>query len=256
MDDESDEEDTLPTQATYQEYGTDGEPISRKRNVRATGTESDLLDERVPLIGSLSRSASKIRGPLRRSRSKSVGPHGDASVTQAVLMLLKGFVGTGVLFLGKAFFNGGILFSTIVLLGIAAISLWSFLLLVKTRLVIPGSFGDIGGILYGNAMRSIILSSIALSQIGFVAAYTIFVAENLQAFVLAVSNCKQYITIKYLIAAQLIIFLPLSMIRNLAALSSTALIADAFILVGCEYFGLSARKIVFELTLVDLYLLF
>jgi hypothetical protein len=35
-----------------------------------------------------------------------------------------------------------------------------------------------------------------------------------------------------LIAAQLIIVLPLSMIRNLAALSSTALIADAFILVG------------------------
>ena len=27
------------------------------------------------------------------------------------------------------------------MLGIAAISLWSFLLLVKTRLVIPGSFG-------------------------------------------------------------------------------------------------------------------
>lgn len=40
-----------------------------------------------------------------------------------------------------SFFNGGILFSTIVMLGIAAISLWSFLLLVKTRLVIPGSFG-------------------------------------------------------------------------------------------------------------------
>lgn len=167
--------------------------------------------------------------------------------------LLKGFVGTGVLFLGKAFFNGGILFSTIVMLGIAGISLWSFLLLVKTRLVMPGGFGEIGGALYGNYMRTIILTSIALSQIGFVAgegqtsglwvygltqkalAYTIFVAENMQAFVLAVSNCRQYIEIKYLIAAQLVIFLPLSMIRNLAALSSTALIADAFILVGCEH---------------------
>lgn len=104
-------------------------------------------------------------------------------------------------------------------------------------------------------MRAVILTSIALSQIGFVAgaclragrcrdqslihhlrtAYTIFVAENLQAFVLAVSNCKTFIATKWLIAAQLIIVLPLSMIRNLAALSSTALIADAFILVGCKY---------------------
>lgn len=83
--------------------------------------------------------------------------------------LLKGFVGTGVLFLGKAFFNGGILFSTIVMLGIASISLWSFLLLVKTRLVVPGGFGEIGGTLYGNWLRTTILTSIALSQIGFVA---------------------------------------------------------------------------------------
>lgn len=53
---------------------------------------------------------------------------------------------------------------------------------------------------------------------------------------LAVTNCKTFIATKWLIAAQLVIVLPLSMIRNLAALSSTALIADAFILVGREYF--------------------
>jgi proton-coupled amino acid transporter len=55
------------------------------------------------------------------------------------------------------------------MLAIAGISLWSFLLLVKTRLVIPGGFGEIGGALYGKYMRATILTSIALSQIGFVA---------------------------------------------------------------------------------------
>lgn len=40
--------------------------------------------------------------------------------------------------------------------------------------------GDIGGALYGPWMRYTILSSIVISQIGFVSAYTIFVAENLQ----------------------------------------------------------------------------
>lgn len=85
------------------------------------------------------------------------------------MKLLKGFVGTGILFMGKAFFNGGILFSSIVMLAIAGISLWSFLLLVQAYMKVPGSFGDIGGELYGNNMRLIILTSITVSQIGFVA---------------------------------------------------------------------------------------
>src|SRR6202042_3311430 len=42
------------------------------------------------------------------------------------------------------------------------------------------SLSDIGGALYGPWMRIAILSSITISQIGFVAAYTIFVSQNLQ----------------------------------------------------------------------------
>ena len=85
--------------------------------------------------------------------------------------------------LTSSFFNGGLIFSTVVMLGIAAISLYCFLLLTKTYLVIPGSFGgepksrcdrwkltpDIGGALYGKYMRLTILTSITVSQIGFVA---------------------------------------------------------------------------------------
>ncbi|WWD18297.1 hypothetical protein CI109_102747 [Kwoniella shandongensis] len=189
--------------------------------------------ERAPLLGSIGRGMSKTR----HRRTKSGAAVGTASVTQAVLMLLKGFVGTGILFMGKAFFNGGILFSAIVMVAIAGISLWSFLLLVQTYMKVPGSFGDIGGILYGQHMRLIILTSIAVSQIGFVAAYTIFIAENLQAFIMAVTDCRKYIPVRLLIFAQLIVFLPLAMIRNLAKLSGTALIADAFILIGLIYIG-------------------
>ena len=39
------------------------------------------------------------------------------------------------------FYNGGMIFSTVVLLFIALISLYSFVLLVRTRLVVHGSFG-------------------------------------------------------------------------------------------------------------------
>ncbi|KAG9102470.1 neutral amino acid transporter [Ceratobasidium sp. 370] len=193
--------------------------------------------ERTPLM---SRSLSRVS--VRRRRRMSVGSHGDASVTQAVLMLLKSFVGTGVLFLGKAFYNGGMLFSTVVLVLIALVSLWSFLLLVRTKFVVSGSFGDIGGVLYGPWMRRLILSSIVISQLGFVSAYLIFVAENLQAFILAVSKCAHLVSTTKLIFVQLLIFLPLALIRNLAKLSTTALVADAFILVGLVYlFGMEGK---------------
>ncbi|BGP19323.1 hypothetical protein JCM10213v2_007412 [Rhodosporidiobolus nylandii] len=185
------------------------------------------VSERTPLIRGRSESRKRVSGADKGQ--------GDATVLQAVMMLLKSFVGTGVLFLGKAFFNGGILFSTIVLCLIAMISLYSFLLLVETRLVIHGSFGDIGGVLFGKYMRWAILSSIVLSQIGFVSAYIIFVAENLQAFVTAVTKCRTVMSIPLLIAAQLVIFLPLALIRNIQKLSSTALVADAFILFGLIY---------------------
>lgn len=139
-------------------------------------------DETTPLMDSMisTRSVGGTRAS-RRKRSKSVAQQaGDATVTQAVLMLLKSFVGTGILFLGKAFMNGGILFSVGLLSFIALVSLWSFLLLVKAKFAIQGSFGDMGGTLYGPWMRYAILSSIVVSQLGFVSAYIIFVSENLQ----------------------------------------------------------------------------
>lgn len=59
---------------------------------------------------------------------------------------------------------------------------------------------------------------------------------------MAVSNCRTFIPVKYLIFAQLIVFMPLSMIRNLAKLSGTALIADAFILIGSKFICLSSKR--------------
>lgn len=153
----------------------------------------------------------------------------------AALLLLKSFVGTGVLFLPRAFLNGGMLFSSMILLAVALLSFYCFMLLVNTRSVVEASFGDIGGILYGKWMRALILFSIVLSQVGFVSAYIVFTSENLQAFVLAVSECKSFIDIKSMVMIQLIIFLPLSLIRDIGKLGFTALVADAFILLGLIY---------------------
>lgn len=172
---------------------------------------------------------------LRKRRHKPRGGSGTNTRTGAALLLLKSFVGTGVLFLPRAFMNGGMLFSSLVLLFVSILSYYCFILLVNTRLKVEGSFGEIGGILFGKHMRRIILASIVLSQLGFVSAYIVFVGENLQAFVLAVSKCKSFIDIKFMVVMQLIIFLPLSLIRDISKLGFTALIADLFILLGLIY---------------------
>ena len=174
--------------------------------------------------------------PARRKRKTKVpGSGGENTPFGAALLLLKSFVGTGVLFLPRAYLNGGMMFSNLVLLGVAMLSYYCFILLVNTRLKVEGSFGDIGGILYGRWLRILILSSVALSQLGFVSAYIVFTSENLQAFVLAVSHCRQWIDIKAMVFMQLIVFLPLSLIRDIGKLGGTALVADFFILLGLVY---------------------
>ena len=173
----------------------------------------------------------------RKAKLKEKGATGNNSPTGAALLLLKSFIGTGVLFLPRAYLNGGMLFSNLVLLGVASLSYYCFILLVNTRLKVPGSFGDMGGIIYGEWMRRLILTSVALSQIGFVSAYIVFTSESMQAFILAVSNCRSWIDIKYMVLMQLIIFLPLSLIRDITKLGGTAIVADVFIFLGLLYIG-------------------
>lgn len=168
----------------------------------------------------------------RRNRKKQAG---GASPGGAALLLLKSFVGTGVLFLPRAFLNGGMLFSNVVLLFIAALSFWCFILLCNTRLVVHASFGDMGGEIYGKHFRNLINFSLVISQLGFAAAYIVFVSENLQAFVLAVTKCSTFIDIKYMILMQMIVFLPLSLYRNINNIQKLALIADLFIALGLIY---------------------
>ncbi|ANB13753.1 Avt3p [Sugiyamaella lignohabitans] len=190
------------------------------------GDEEQDQDETSALIS---------RPRLSRKKSAHHGP-GNATQTKAVMLLLKSFVGTGVLFLPKAYSNGGLLFCSVLLVFVSLISYWCFLLLIESKnRVGGGSFGDIGGVLYGPRMRQLILFSIVISQIGFAAAYIVFVSENLQAFVMAVTNNQTFIRVEVFIFLQLIVFLPLSMIRDIAKLSGTALVADFFILLGLVY---------------------
>ncbi|KAF9302669.1 neutral amino acid transporter [Mortierella antarctica] len=111
-------------------------------------------------------------------------------------------------------------------------------LLIKAfvRLVIRENFQDMGGVLYGKWMRVAVLLSVALSQIGFVCAYLIFVSQNLDAVVQTFTKCTFHrISQKYYILIPLVVLIPLVLIRRMSILSIPSMFANLFIIFGIVY---------------------
>lgn len=101
-----------------------------------TDTEAEAGDggdgERRPLLG------------RRKSTKRRAQRPGDAGVTRTFFTLLKAFIGTGIMFLPKAFQNGGIVFSSITLLSVALITTLAFHLLLKCKAKYSGGYGELG----------------------------------------------------------------------------------------------------------------
>lgn len=172
----------------------------------------------------------------RRTTRRPIKP-GDAQLTKSFFTLLKAFIGTGIMFLPKAFRNGGMVFSSITLILVALISCLCFQLLLQCRQHHGGGgYGDLGLAICGPRFRSLILGSITISQIGFVCSGIIFVAENLFSFFDAVTlSHTTPLGTNALIAIQLIVLIPLALIRNISRLGPAALLADVFIFIGLFY---------------------
>ncbi|EDO15233.1 hypothetical protein Kpol_1029p6 [Vanderwaltozyma polyspora DSM 70294] len=157
---------------------------------------------------------------------------GNTPTIKAFFLLLKSFIGTGILFLPRAFDNGGLIFSICMLLFFGIYSYWCYYILIRSKNITQvTSFGDIGYKLYGRWMKFVILFSLVLTQLGFAGAYVIFTAKNLKAFVENVFRVPDF-DLKYLMIFQLFIFTPLSYVRNVSKLSFPSLVANFFIMSG------------------------
>ncbi|KAG7145341.1 Vacuolar amino acid transporter 3 like protein [Verticillium longisporum] len=84
-------------------------------------------------------------------------------------------------------------------------------------------------------MRTLILGSITLSQLGFVCTGLVFVADNWFSFLKAVTHGANPLSSTALIVIQALIMVPLSFIRNISKLGPAALLADVFIVIGVGY---------------------
>ncbi|KAI1264356.1 transmembrane amino acid transporter [Xylariaceae sp. FL1019] len=171
----------------------------------------------------------------RRKSSRAVKRTATASTSKTFFTLLKAFIGTGIMFLPKAFDNGGMLFSSITMLVVSCVTMLAFHLLLLCKAKVGGGYGDLGEAIAGPRMRSLILASITLSQLGFVCSGTVFVAENLTSFFEAVTHGHSPFSATTLILIQVIVLIPMSFIRNIAKLGPVALFADVFILIGVSY---------------------
>ncbi|KAI4141340.1 MAG: hypothetical protein LQ341_003539 [Variospora aurantia] len=203
-----------------------GEDLAESEDVSVTTTEDEEdapATETRPLLG-------------RRKSSRRPTPPGNAGTTKSFFTLLKAFIGTGIMFLPKAFKNGGILFSSITLVTVSLLSCLSFHLLLLCRRRYGGGYGELGSVIGGSRFRSLILTSITLSQIGFVCSGIIFIAQNLHSFLNAVSPGPTIgIGTKSLIAIQLVVLIPLAWIRDISRLGPAAMLADVFIFIGLFY---------------------
>ncbi|KAL7939229.1 transmembrane amino acid transporter domain-containing protein [Trichoderma chlorosporum] len=190
-------------------------------------SEEAVEDERRPLL---------VRPKAdRRKSSRRLSREGDASTVKTFFTLIKAFIGTGILFLPKAFRNGGILFSSLALVSVSLVNCFCFRLLLDCRHKYGGGYGEIGEAVVGPRFRSLILASIAISQLGFVCSGIIFTAENLFSFLDAVTKGVGHFGVSALIGLQFLPLIPLALIRNISKLGPVALVADAFILIGLVY---------------------
>lgn len=176
-----------------------------------------------------------------------------ASVRKTVFTILKSFIGSGILFLPKAFQHGGMLFSIIGLFISAGLSTFCMLRLTDCSNAVMRatggsgvSYGLLGERSFGKWGRLAVNVSLVLSQLGFCCSYLIFVEKNLGDIIAQVFHTNDSVASFSwtLILLQIPLYTPLTWVRRIEYFAITNLIADVLILFGLVYIiGYSVEKL-------------
>ncbi|KAI0243560.1 hypothetical protein L0F63_004989, partial [Massospora cicadina] len=139
--------------------------------------------------------------PAERKRGTQLTP---ATSSKVLFLLVKSFLGAGVLFLPRAFYNGGMILSSAIVITVSLVGLYSLMLLIECHRILGGSYAEIANRLYGSYARRIITASVLFSQDA-----------------LYLHNSSSHI--------------PMSMVRKIKYFSLAAFFADLFIISGLSY---------------------
>lgn len=190
-------------------------------------------DDESPLLRPpLPQGVPDLRRPYGATQSATQSAGKKALVAKTYFLVFKSLVGLGVLFLPRAFYNGGLGFSIVTLLMFGALTFFCYLVLIlsKRELQLP-LFGELAYRLYGSPLKWCVTVLILVSQIGFVGTYLLFTMENMGKF-LGIYFGKDRITPVEIFIAQFLILVPLVLVRNLTKLLAVSLVSSICIVVG------------------------
>ena len=159
-----------------------------------------------------------------------------AERVRLVATIFKAFVGSGVLFLSKAYANGGWAASLSIMVFMALITQLTIVRLVDCRTRVKGSYAAIGAAAAGPWAAVAVDAALVLSQAGFCCVYIAFIARNVLQL-LNVGACDPEPRVGggwlwALVLAQAPLFVPLSWIRSMRTLGWTSAAANALIVGG------------------------
>eukprot|EP00747_Dinoflagellata_sp_TGD_P163447 gnl/TRDRNA2_/TRDRNA2_182129_c0_seq1.p1 gnl/TRDRNA2_/TRDRNA2_182129_c0~~gnl/TRDRNA2_/TRDRNA2_182129_c0_seq1.p1 ORF type:complete len:491 (-),score=77.03 gnl/TRDRNA2_/TRDRNA2_182129_c0_seq1:69-1541(-) len=150
---------------------------------------------------------------------------GEAGNWNAFLSLLKCYIGSSILFLPKGFEEGGWLVCPIILVLIGLLNMACISLLLECRKR-PGcsGLGDMAQQSMGNWGKQMVLLSLVTSQMGAFVADMIFIAHMGASLGIA--------SRKAIVLLELVIMLPLCLIKRLDELEISTLISDSLIIIA------------------------
>eukprot|EP00834_Sanchytrium_tribonematis_P006135 NODE_426_length_7665_cov_0.708961.p1 type:complete len:412 gc:universal NODE_426_length_7665_cov_0.708961:2218-983(-) len=161
---------------------------------------------------------------------------GGTSNARSMFLLIKAFLGTGIIFLPKAFYVGGLFPSVAMIAFSAVISTVAGVYLVKAAAVIPGSYQEIAKELYGQNIYRLVLGSIAIGQLCFSMTYILFISSNIKDLTSTLSGCTVKIDeVGWIILGELFVFIPMILMRNMKSLSIFALAGNVAALAAIAY---------------------
>jgi len=151
-----------------------------------------------------------------------------------VASILKAFIGSGVLFLPKAFSNGGWLFSTLAFCALAALTNVCISKLIAARAALPGgtTYSDMGRRVAGAWGGRAVDLALVLSQGGFCCVYISFIARNALQLANARACALGAGTLWAFVLAELPLLAPLTWVRRIASFGPTNAAGNALILGG------------------------
>lgn len=176
---------------------------------------------------------------------------------KGLLMLIKSFIGAGILFLPNAFRTGGLVFSSVMVVVMGYLSLKAMWLLVDVQVHLEkevdqnpyftserrvrigkGDFAGVGrfvitrrfGESWAKWAEVAVDTALALSQFGFCCTTFIFFASNCAPILASTTSWTP--SIDQLIFLQLLFYIPTALLKQLAKISFLAIFADIFILFG------------------------